>query len=304
MNRLTALNRIVLLCVIAAMPLLAQQGPGPQGAVDADWPNHQVYYLIEPRGTYVLDFDKTYETVASLDVETMVSLPKGYTFSLNRPGSIDFINAFVMQNTLFFTRTIDHAIATSIVCNVITPEGETKNLIFKIRGGVKGDPVVYAIHFTVLEKKQEAVAVEEKSCDAEVEAAVAANTKELNKSVYENTMVEALPAFFNHRRGSMRIEYKGATVFINGVIFTRGEAYVYLYANVKKDMCDIVKLLKITQGQADLPADHVSTTENMDGTWAYVYKVPLQMPERNKRSRIQFVFEIWSKVLSYTAYIS
>jgi len=293
------------MCGIVAVPSMAQSaGQGTSPADSDDWPNHQVYHLLEPRGTYVLDFDKTYETVASLDVETMVSLPKGYTFSLNRPGSIDFINTFVMQNTLFFTRTIDHSIATSIVCNVITPEGDVKNLILKIRGGVKGDPVVYAIHFVTLEKKkEEVVVVEEKSCVPEIDVAVAAATREANKSVYESTMNDALPAFFNSHRGRMKIDYKGARVIINGVIFTRGEAYVYLRANVKKDMCDIVKLLKITQGQNDLPADLVSTSENIDGTWAYVYKVPLQMPEK-KRSRIKFVFEIWSKVLVYTTYIS
>jgi len=268
-----------------------------------DWPSHQEYTLLNPRGTYLLDFDKIYSTVASLDVETVVSLPPGYTFSLNRAGSIDYINAFVIQNELFFTRTIDHKISTSLVCNVVTPSGEVKNLVFKINGG-PGEPVVYAIHFKVEEEPEKEEVVVEKSCTPEIEVAVSRRERELNEEVYRATMVEAIPAFFNKHRDKMKKSYKGATAYINGVIFTRGEAFVYINSNVKKDACDIVKLIKIKQGDGEITVDLVETREEFDGTWAYVYKAPLQQPARGKRAKVFFVFEIWSKVLTYKAIIS
>jgi len=268
-----------------------------------DWPSHQEYTLMSPRGTYLLDFDKIYTTVASLDVETVVSLPPGYTFSLNRAGSVDYISAFVLQNELFFTRTIDHKISTSLVCNVVTPTGEVKNLVFKITGG-PGEPVVYAIHFKVVEEPATEDVVVEKDCTPEIEVAVSKRERELNEEIYHNTMIDAMPAFFNHHRDGMKKSYKGATAYINGVIFTRGEAFVYINSNVKKDACDIIKLLKIKQGQNELLVDLVDTHEALDGSWAYVYKAPLQQPKRGKRTKISFVFEIWSQILTYTAIIS
>jgi len=189
-----------------------------------------------------------------------------------------------------------------MTCNVITPSGETKNLVFKINGG-PGEPVVYAIHFAVVEEPVEEPIVE-KSCDAEIEVAVSRRERELNEEVYRNTMVGAVPAFFNRHRSGMKTEYKGASAHINGVIFVHGEAFVYVNSNVKRSECDVVKLLKIKQGANEYLVDLVETHETLDGAWAYVYKAPLQQPARGKRAKIQFVFEIWSKILTYKAIIS
>lgn len=288
----------IFLLVCFALPFYAHSQEFEDGE---EWPNHQVYSLTAARGTYLLDFDKIYETVASLDVETVVTLPQGYTFSLNRSGSIDFINAFTMQNRLFFTRTIDHRISTSITCNVITPDGEAKTLVFKIKGGPQ-EPVVYAIHFVVEKKdvkEEESLA---QRCAESVNYATAKKERELNESVHRGTIVEALPAFFGVHRRQAKVEHKGAEAYINGIIFSRGEAYIYVLSNVKRDNCDIVKLLSIKQGKNELMVDLVDMYENINGTWGYVYRAPLQMP--SKKTKIEFLFEIWSKELTYKIIMS
>jgi hypothetical protein len=302
-------NRAVLVFLL----VVVRQGVAqtPEVSDSEHWPSHQVYHLLEARATYLLDFDKIYETTASLDVETIVTLPKGYTFTLSRSGSFDYINAYVMQNSLFFTRTIDHAFTTSLICNVIVPTGETRQLIFKIRGGAK-EPIVYGIHFTVLEKQEDTTAVTrtlvEKSCVEDIDIATVALSKKLDGEIYERTMIETRPAFFAKHRGKMKKEYKGATVYIDGVIYARGEAFVYLYSNVKRDMCDVVKLVAIAQGRkknrSEIPATLVISEERMDGKWAYVYRVPLSLPPQNKKVKTIFLFEIWSRMLTYKTVMS
>jgi len=299
MNNLTGLGRLFCLtvCLLPISFLYAQFDDDDEG------PNHAVYYLTAQRGTYLLDFDKIYETVASLDHETVVTLPKGYAFSLARSGSIDFINVFVIQNELRFTRTIDHAINTSITCNVITPEGESKTLIFKIKGGPAfRDSIVYGIHFTVPKKQDVQETPLAELCAESVNFAVAKKEQEMNEDVHRSTMVEAVPAFFSVHRKQAKVEHKGAAAFINGIIFSRSEAYIYILSNVRRDQCDVVKLLGIKQGRNELTADFVDLFENLDGTWSYVYRAPLQQPK--KRSKIQFIFEIWSKKLTYNIVMS
>ncbi|MCL2690602.1 MAG: hypothetical protein FWE57_12270, partial [Chitinispirillia bacterium] len=185
--------------------------------------------------------------------------------------------------------------------NVITPEGEAKTLVFKIRGGPK-EPVVYAIHF-VTEKKE---ITEEKPlaqrCAETVNFAVAKKEKELNESVHRSTMAEAVPAFFSVHRKQAKVEHKGAIAYINGIIFSRSEAYIYIMSNVKRDNCDIIKLLSIKQGKNELMTDLIDMFENVDGTWSYVYRASLQPP--SKKSRIEFVFEIWSKRMTYKIIMS
>ena len=257
----------------------------------------------EARDSYPLDFSTIYETVASLDIETAVTLPPGYTFTLIRPGSIDFINAYVLQNTLFFTRTIDHKIDNvSIICNVTTPSGDLKNLIFKIKGGGVGFPSVYAIHF-----------VENKGNNAEIEAlkarydhqmitAIDAKIKETTELTSKTDFINAMPIFFKKHRKELKKEYKGATAYIDGIIINGGDAFIYVSANVKKDNCDIIRLISIQQGKAKIETELVDIHENINGSWEYVYKAPLPFPQ--KRQSLDFVFTIWSKLFKLSATIS
>jgi len=263
--------------------------------------DHQLVQLFEPRGTYTLDFDKIYETVASLDIETAVTLPEGFTFSLDRPGSIDFINAFVMQNTLFFTRTIDHRIATSIICNVLTPSGETRNLVFKIRGGA-AEPAVYAIHFVQSEGSSREIESLKAHYAAQMTTALAKKETDLNQSVHRSTLANAVPAFFRCHRRDLKMEYKGAAVYVDGLIFSRNDAYIYLQTNIRKDNCDIIKLLGIKEKANTLPAELVDVHENIDGTWSYIYKTALQPGSR--KTRVRLIFEIWSKKFGLSTTIS
>ena len=305
MNRLTSCGKVAFVGLAILIPylgLFAQEPEKVEKTLD-EWPTHQVVSLLLPRGTYLLEFDNIYETIVALDIETGITLPEGYTFSLVRPGTIDFINSYVLQNTLFITRVIDHAFTTSILCNVITPKGEVKNLVLKVRTPAKGEQPVLAIHF-VVEKEPEPEVVYEKDCNPEIRTAVISKERELNESVFRATMVEAIPAFFNHHRKGMRKEYKGARVYFDGIIFARSDAYIYMYSNVRKDECDIIKLITLKVGKGEMQTELVDIFEDVDGMWAYVYRAPLQRPAKGKRQKIAFVVQIWSKMFKYKTILS
>jgi hypothetical protein len=151
--------------------------------------------ITEARGTYPLDFNTIYETTASLDVETAVTLPEGYIFKLQRPGTVDFINSFVMQNVLFFTRTIDHRFDnTAIVCNVETPTKEVRQLVFKIKGG-PNQPCVYAIHFVAEQGTNRDIEAVKQRYEHQMNLAIADKEKETAQSVRKNTLSNSLPLF-------------------------------------------------------------------------------------------------------------
>lgn len=256
----------------------------------------------DARGSYVLDFSTIYESVASLDIETAVTLPPGYTFILARPGSIDFINAFVLQNTMFFTRTIDHKFDNvSIICNIATPSGEVKNLVFRIKGG-NGNPNVYAIHFVEETGSNPEMDALKSRYDHQLSTALEAKAKETEEKVTKSVFADAMPVFFSKHRKQLSKEYKGAVAYIDGMIFSGGDAYIYINANVKKDNCDIVRLTAIKQGKAELQTELVDIHENIDGSWEYIYKAPLSFPK--EKQPIDFVFTIWSKLFKLSATIS
>ena len=264
---------------------------------------HPTIELTQARGTYILDFNKIYETVASLDIETAVTLPEGYRFILDRPGSIDFINAFVQQNTLFFTKTIDHPISTSIICNVSTPQGDIRQLVFKIRGSMT-DPKVYAIHFIEYKTPDQEISMIRKAYERQVEIAIKKQKDGLKEEAYQETMKDARPVFFKTRKDNIFAENKGAQVLVDGIIYSKskGTAFVYIKANVRDKNCDIIKLKNIKIGDNEFPCDIVDISKNDDETWMYIYKINMnQMPAKTV---LEFVFEIWSEVIKIKAKIS
>jgi hypothetical protein len=87
---------------------------------------------------------------------------------------------------------------------------------------------------------------------------------------------------------------------------SRGETYVQVRADVKKDECDIVRLMGmgVKKKKSILEAQLLSVAEHEDGGYIYCYKMPEIAFKVKKGQRkgqtLRAVFTIWSKKIDVT----
>jgi len=262
--------------------------------------------IKEARGRYQINFEATYVISVNLDIETAIMLPDGYTFIGEMSGSRDFISVGAVQNTIYISKAVNHPFVTNAVLHVLTPEQREERLIFEIVGG-NASPKIYAVQFDKPNSSELNRTVEsiKTRYSQEMTSKLSEQENQLKESVREKTLKESLPVFFNAHRGDIDEDYKGATVYLDGMINNEADSYVYLKTNATKQKeCDVIRLLSVEVGSDyNSPATLVNTVQNEDGTFSIVYKIPA-LPLKGKKLKAKFKIEIWSKTFTLTQVLS
>jgi hypothetical protein len=250
--------------------------------------NSDMIELKDPIGTYELDFNKIYKTYATLDIETAVTLPDGYTFGLVKPGTDYFIYAYSEQNRLMFSKQVTHSIVTNIQTNVITPNGQNKSLVFQIEGGKKS-PRVQLIRFLIKDgPKTEKTALKE-LYQYQLETKLKSQEMVLRDKIKKELLTNLVPVELKIKK-----RYKGATINITGMIFHESNAFVYCQSHINDSKSDIIQLkgIKKNKMNSTIPAKLWESTVGNNGIHSYVYKIPVVF---KNDQQIQFIVSIWSK---------
>lgn len=264
----------------------------------------QIVRIDKIRGNFQLNFDDVYEIPIYPDIETMIAFPPGYTITLVMPGSPDYVSASVVQNTIYITRPVDHEIETNVAVHIVTPEGVEEKLIIRCVGPNRGTKVL-AINFTQPNTSEINRVVETVKAryTEQLSAELAQQEKKLKISVHDKTLSEARYLFIHSSRRGVRQEYKGAEVFLDGMINSRDNTYIYLISTVKNGPCDIVTLDKVISGTAKIDPVLVATQKISDDEYFYCWSVPqLQIPKKSQK--IKLLIKIWSKIHTLCAVIS
>jgi hypothetical protein len=251
-------------------------------------------YIKDQRGTYELNFNVTYVIYIHMDIETAVTLPPGYTFTASVPGSKDFISVGPVQNTMYISKPVNHDVTTNLTCHVLTPEGLKEKMVFEVIGKKKS-PKIYAVHFTKPNTSLLNQAIEQIKANYSEQMAVklSEQEKKLTTELPLETMINSRPLFMNTTRGSISSSYKGATVWIDGMINNDVDAFVYLRSDVKFENNNVIKLLEVKIKDIYNSKPELVKVGREGGTVTYVYKitkVPL-----TKKTPVEFTLKIWSK---------
>lgn len=264
----------------------------------------QVVQIDRIRGEYELNFSNVYEIPIYPDIETMIALPPGYKITLAMPGSPDFVSASVIQNTIYLTCPVDHRVETNVAVHVITPEGLEEKLMIRCVGPVKGTKVL-AVQFTQPNTSEVNRIVESMKAryTEQLSAELSNQEKSLNRSIHNQTITDAHYFFIHSSRKKINKEYKGAKVFLDGIISSRDNTFIYLLSTVKNGDCNIISLDKITLGNRSLTPELISVRQLSDNEYYYCWSIPqIQIPK--KTMRIKFDLKIWSKTQTISAKIS
>lgn len=265
----------------------------------------EVVQIEQIRGEYELNFGVIYEVPIYPDIETMIALPAGYKITLAMPGSPDYVSATVIQNTIYLTRPVDHRVETNVAVHVITPDGIEEKLMIRCVGPRKGTKVL-AVHFTRPNTSEVNRIVESMRgrFTEQLNIELSRQEKRLNEDVHEKTLADARYLFIRSSRKKVRKEYKGAEVYLDGMINSRDYTYIYMVSTVKQGECDIVGLEKVSEGDKELTPELVSVQKLAEGAFYYCWSVPrLRVPEK-KTMKVEFNVRIWSKVHTLSAKVS
>lgn len=257
------------------------------------------------RGEYELDFSNVYEVPIFPDIETMISFPPGYRITLAMPGSPDFVSATVIQNTVYLTRPVDHEVETNVALHVISPEGIEEKLMIRCIGPRRGSAKVLAVHFTQPNTSEVNRVVETMKAryTEQLNQEMSQQEKELKISIHKESMANARAFFVKAGRKSLRKGYKGAEVFLDGIINNRNSTYIYMISSVKNGNCDIISLEKLILGKRAAIPELIEVKQLSANEFYYCWSVPLiQIPK--KPIRIKFNLKIWSKSKQFSAKIS
>ncbi|MBN1292366.1 MAG: hypothetical protein JXB48_11050 [Candidatus Latescibacteria bacterium] len=264
----------------------------------------EIVKVTKIRGDYQLNFDDIYEIPIYPDIETMIVFPAGYTITLVMPGSPDFVSASVLQNTIYITRPVDHVVETNLAVHIVTPDGIEQKLMIRCVGPRRGIKVL-AVNFTLPNTSEINRIVENMKAryTEQLSAELSHQEKELNKNIHLNTMTEARYLFIRSSRRRCSREYKGATVFLDGMINSRDNTYIYLVSSVKNGASDIFSLEKVICGSAKIDPELVSARQLSEHEYMYCFSIPqLQLPIKSKK--VEFLIKIWSKIHTLSARIS
>ena len=264
----------------------------------------EIVKVTKIRGDYQLNFDDIYEIPIYPDIETMIVFPPGYTITLVMPGSPDFVSASVLQNTIYITRPVDHIVETNLAVHIVTPDGLEQKLMIRCVGPRRGKKVL-AVNFTRPNTSEINRLVENMKAryTEQLSAELSHQEKELNNDIHAKTISDARYLFIRSSRWRCSKEYKGARVFLDGMINSRDNTYIYIISSVKNGACDIVSLEKVLFGSAKIDPELVSARQLSEHEYMYCFSIPqLQLPKKLKK--VRFLIKIWSKIHLLSARIS
>ena len=264
----------------------------------------QVVEINGIRGEYELNVSNVYEIPINPDIETMISLPPGYKITLAMPGSPDYVSVNVLQNTLYITRPVDHVVETNVIVHIVTPEGLEQKLVIRCIGSKKSAKVL-AVQFTRVNSSEVNRTIEAMKARyvEQMTAKMSAQEDSVKKNVFISTMVFTRSWFVHADRKKTGVNYNGAEVWIDGMVNSGDNTYVYLLANVKPGACDVVSLINVVVGKASYDAVFVGSVDLTEKETYYCYSIP-QIPIGKKGLAIKLMTKIWSKIHKINVKIS
>jgi len=264
----------------------------------------QIVRIDKVRGSFQLNFEDVYELPIYPDIETMVSFPAGYTVTLVMPGSPDYISAHVVQNTIYLTRPVDHQVETNVGVHVVTPEGVEEKLVIRCVGPARGTKVL-AVNFTRPNTSEINRVVETMKAryTTQLAAELSHQEKVLKNSIHDKTLSSARYLFIHGSRWEKRKAYKGAEVFLDGLISSRDNTYIYLVTTVQSGSGDVISLEKVISGNSTAAPEYISTQKLNEHEYLQCWSIPaLQITAR--KQKVRFLIKIWSRVHTLSATIS
>jgi len=264
----------------------------------------QIIKIENIRGSYQLNFEDVYEIPIYPDIETMIAFPPGYTVTLVMPGSPDYVSAHVIQNTIYLTRPVDHKIETNVTVHVVTPDGLEQKMVIRCVGSGSGKKVL-AVQFTKPNTSEINRVVENMKAryTEQLSSELHQQEKELNNDIHEKTISDVRYLFINSSRKGRLKEYKGASVFLDGMLNSRDNTYIYLISSVKEGACDIVALEKVIIGKTQYSPVLISTQQLSENEYYSCWSIP-QIVIPKKKEKVELFIKIWSKIESLIAEIS
>lgn len=256
------------------------------------------FNIKDNRGEYLLDFMFTYTVPVQIDIETLIDFPDGYIPTFVLAGSDHLISAEVVQKAVYITKaTRERFSETSLTIHVQCPDGRNRKVLFKVVGNTNNK--VYAVHFQEQGFNELNQAIQEVKAryTEQLKAAVSNEERRVTLESFNSTIIKSMPVFFRKHRKKISITEKGATAWIEGVINCDNESFIYILGNVKNGPCDVIKLKAVSIGKGSIPCELMSTSELVDG-YLYIYRMtslPVSLAKKTKKTKIRFVFEIWSK---------
>lgn len=256
------------------------------------------FNIKDSRGEYLLDFMFTYTVPVQIDIETLIDFPDGYIPTFVLAGSDHLISAEVVQKAVYITKaTRERFNETSLTIHVQCPDGRNRKVLFKVVGNTNNK--VYAVHFQEQGFNELNQAIQEVKAryTEQLKAAVSHEERRVTLESFNSTISKSMPVFFRKHRKKISVTEKGATAWVEGVINCDNESFIYILGNVKNGPCDVIKLKAISIGKGHIPCELMSTSELVEG-YLYIYRMtslPVSLAKKTKKTKIRFVFEIWSK---------
>lgn len=260
--------------------------------------------VASERSILQVNFGSTYETYIHNDIELCVSLPKGYTVAAVMPGSPDFVSVVVLQNRLYISKvTPDVNMMTNLTVHVITDEGLEKELYFKLHSS-KNAPKVLAIQFEKPNYSELNATVEalKSKYNNQMNNTLSEQEQAVTKSVKKSTMINARPWFIKAKHGGKKVEFKGATVRLMGLVNFDGGTYVYLEGPQQDGQCEIFSLQSVEVNGQQRVVELVGVDEsvNLDNSVAVyeIPEVPFKITDNGRFKNVKFILnvKIWSAI--------
>lgn len=254
--------------------------------------------ISEERGEYELNPLAVYELPLANDIQTIITLPPGYTLTWTQPGSVDFIAASQIQNTAYVSKAVDHSIETDLILHVTTPLNVEEKLVFRCTSAGKGQKV-YAVHFTKPNTSEINRVVETmriRYAD-QLNSKLTDEEKRLGVAIHDETMTDERNFFIAGHRKSIKKEYKGATVYLDGLTNSRNSTFIHLIASVNSDSFKIIQLIKVIGPDKQELTPQALETIKLPGSaneYYYTWEIPRIAIPKNKKT-IDLLMQIWSK---------
>lgn len=251
--------------------------------------------INKPRGQYVLDMDAIYVLNVNLFIRTYIKFPQGYVVTAAPAGSKDFVGVTYSQNRVYVTNSSpERTWITNLTVHIVTPEGLEREIVFKCVPN-RNRKITYGVSFIEPDYSpcNEMVKASQMKYKNELIGTLEDQKKELDSMITHSTLLKTRSVYAG-KIGSKGVNYKGAYVYLSGIIEYKSNYYLTLIANVNATDSNAIKFIGVKNNDNVLPVDKLNQSRIGDQNYKYVCCCP--SVSDGKKKKIKIMVEVWSKV--------
>lgn len=279
------MKKIILLLLGISAPLLAASR----------------YDITNTKGVYPLYWDAIYTVNVTNAYSTVFEAPPGYLIQKVIIGDSKLFRPESGESHVIVKKVAPDAAKTNMVLILEGPDKMPRALTFELTG--EASPRVSNVQFFIPTDRELNSTLEAAKGQylTQMNQALSDQEVKLKEEVRVSTMKNVTSFRFGEYPEGTSVKELGAKVYLNAILNSGGEGYVYFSTNAEDPNCQVVNLKAVTG--KDLHKNVKLIHSYVEKGWTYYVYSTTPFPKTGKKTKYTFKYKVYQEDVEITAKI-